>query len=156
MVTRLSQWQCAVSSLLLGALSFLFLVSPLWQDQVQQGPKRNEEHQRLSTPSQVPEPHYKHQTLRVGQRFIFVKDWIMRKKGHKHLHKDRYPHLPDAPSCVDVAGVAQGCLTDQPCDEQSNSGSDGLLGIRTQIHCITIMLVILFHTLHTTKRQDTE
>lgn len=116
------------------------LSRPLWQDQVQQGPKRNEENQRLSTPTQVPGLHHKYTHTHTLHRemtdykpgFILSKGLLISGKECKHLHKDRHkgvpvhtaplplvPHLPGAASCVRVAGAAQSCLTVQPCDKQS-------------------------------------
>lgn len=74
---------------------FLFL-SRL-SDQVQQGPKHNEEHQRLSTPNQVPAPHHKYTDTDckpVNRGFMFCKDLMISKKRCKHLHEDRHKGLP--------------------------------------------------------------
>lgn len=77
----------------------LFFFSSRLSDQVQQGPKHNEEHQRLSTPSQVPAPLYKYTDTDcnpVSRGFIFCEDVMISKKRCKHLHEDRDKGLPCA------------------------------------------------------------
>lgn len=91
-----------------------------------------------------------HDSLKWTQMWNMQKKWACKNTEkckyalyphHKHSHADRHntlpcappfssacPHLPPAGSRVNVAGVAQSCLTDQTCDKQANWGGreDGL------------------------------